>query len=135
MGSFSNWAEDAVLKHVLKQTSMSQPTNLYVALCKSTIDDADTGSTLPSEVSGGSYARKRCNTWSVSGTTPTTGSNNMAITYAEATANWGTVTDFAVVTHSTTGQVLAFGELSTNKKIGTSDTAKFATGDLDITLD
>jgi len=135
MGSFSDWAEDAVLKHILKVGAMTQPTNLYVGLCKSTIAESATGSTLPNEVTGGAYARKRCNTWAVSGTTPTTGSNNIAIQYAEATANWGTVTDFAVVTHSTTGQVLAYGKLTTAKKIGTADTAKFATGDLDITLD
>jgi len=135
MGSFSDWCADAVLKHVFKVASMSVPTNLYVALCKSTITDVKTGSTLPAEFSGGAYARKRCNTWTVSGTNPTRCENNMAISYVEATAKWGTATDFAVVTHSTTGQVVGYGKLTTPKKIGTGDTAKFSTGDIDADLD
>ena len=132
MGSFSDYMEDAVLDHLFMNTALGQPTNLYVALCKSTIAEDDTGSTLPTEVTGGSYVRTICNTWDAASGGAT--ANSQPCTFPEATANWGTVTDFAIVNHSTTGQVWGYGKLTAEKKIGTGDTAKFATSDLDVTL-
>jgi len=133
MGSFSDYLENELLKHVFKVGGgYSVPTNIYIALTKSTIEDDDTGSTLPTEVSGGAYARKTCNTW----TTPAanTISNSVVVQFVQATANWGTVTDFAIVDHSSTGKLLGYGKLTTPKKIGTDDTAKFATNDIDVSL-
>jgi hypothetical protein len=132
MGSFSDYLELEILDHVFKVGTFTQPTNIYVALLKSTADDTSTGSSLPGEVSGGSYARKTCNTW----TTAASGanSNNIAITFAQATADWGTVTHFALMDGLTTGNQLAWGALSVSKNIQSGDTAKFATNDLDITL-
>ena len=133
MGSFSDYMENKVLDHVFRTATYTYPANIYVALLKSTPDDADTGSTLPGEVSGGSYARKGCNTWdgAAGGATENTG----AITFAQATADWGVVTHFAVVTHSSTGQVIGWGALNTTKNVQSGDTAQFAAGELDITLD
>jgi len=132
MGSFSDYLENKLLDHVFKTAEYSQPTNLYIALCKSTIDDADTGSTLPGEVSGGSYARKKCNTWDAAagGAVENTG----AITFAQATADWGVVTDFAIVDKTTGGNVIGYGKLNTTKNIQSGDTASFAAGALDVTL-
>jgi hypothetical protein len=131
-GSFSDYLENAVLNHVFKKTSLSQPTNLYVALSTATLTDTATGTSLNGEVSGGSYARKGCNTWDSAsgGATQNTG----PITFVSATAAWGTIKSFAVCDHLTTGNVLVWGTLSVNKAIGTGDTAKFATGAIDITL-
>lgn len=135
MGSFANYLEDALLDHAFKTAPMSVPTNLYIALCRSTIEEDDTGATLPTEVSGGAYARIQCNTWDAASGGAI--ENSQPVTFAEATANWQTVTDFGVVDSVTAGQgnLLCFGKLGTEKKIGTGDTAKFATGDLDVTLD
>jgi len=134
MGSFSNYAEGAILDHVFKTAAFTQPTNLYIALCKSTIAEDDTGSTLPTEVSGGSYARKVCNTWDACSGAGAT-ENSQTVTFAQATADWGVVTDFAVLDHSSTGKLIAYGKLNTTKNVQSGDTAKFATGDIDITLD
>jgi hypothetical protein len=133
MGSFSDYAEGKILDHVFKTGAYTPATNLYIALAKSTIADDDTGSTIPTEVSGGAYARKKCNTWDAASGAGAT-ENSQAVTYVEATANWGTVTDFAIVDHSSTGNLIAYGKLTIAKKITTGDTAKFATGDIDITL-
>ena len=54
---------------------------------------------------------------------------------AQATASWGTLVTFAICDHLSTGDVLYFGTLTVSKKIGTSDQAKFATGDIDVTED
>lgn len=130
--SFSDYLELELLDHVFLTGSYAQPSNIYIALCKSTIADDDTGSTLPSEVSGGSYARKSCGTWDTASAGST--KNGVAITFAQATAQWGTVTDFAVVDASSGGNVLAYAKLTTAKSIATGDTAKFATGDLKVSL-
>ena len=45
------------------------------------------------------------------------------------------MTDFAICTTTTTGLLIGYAKLSTPKKIGTGDTAKFATGDLKCKLD
>ena len=132
MGSFSNFLELELLDHVFLTGSYSQPSNIYIALCKSTVEEDDTGSTLPSEVSGGSYARKSCATWDTASAGST--KNGVAITFAQATADWGTVTDFAICDAVTRGNMLAYGALGADKSVASGDTAKIATGDLKITL-
>lgn len=133
MAGFSNYLELEVLDHVFKVGSYTPATNLYVALCKSTIDDTHTGTTLPSEVTGAGYARKQCNTWTAaaSGSTVNTG----AITFAQAEADWGVVTDYAIVDASSAGNIIAYGKLTTSKTIQSGDTPQFGAGDLKVTLD
>lgn len=132
MGSFSDHWENEILDHVFKTGAYTAPTNIYVALCTSTVVDSDTGSSVTGEVSGGAYARVTCNTWDAAsaGATENTG----AVTFAQATADWGTITHFALCDHSSTGNMLAHGALGTAKAIDSGDTAKFATGDIDVTL-
>ena len=134
-GSFSDYAENAILLHTFKKTAFTQATNLYVGLSKSTITDAHTGTTLPGEISGGSYARKKCNTWTVSGTGPTKAANTAPVTFASATAAWGTAHYFFIADKTTKGNIISFGVLSADKAIASGDTARFATADLYTTLD
>lgn len=129
MGSKSNEFETLILGHCFHGANYAQPT-LYVALTTGALTETCTGGTLANEVSGGAYARKACATWTVSGGTA---SNNVAITFVAATAAWGTIDCFAICDHLSTGNVLYYGTLTTSKAIGTSDQAKFATGDIDVT--
>jgi len=133
MGSFSNAYELKVLNHIFKTAVLTPATHLYVALTKSTIDDTKTGSTLPSEVSGGAYAREQCDTWDSASSGST--KNTAPIIYEQATADWGVVTDFAITTHLTTGDVVGYGKLGSAKTIDSGDIPKFATGDLKVSLD
>lgn len=124
MGSFSDFLELELLDHVFKVGTWSSPTNLYVALSKSTIVDSDTGGDITGELSGSGYARKKWNTWN----TAAGGSidNDGAITFAAATGDWGVVTHFAICDHSSTGNMLAWSALNTTKNIQSGDTAQFA---------
>lgn len=130
--SFSDFLENELLDHVFLVGAFTQPAAIYIALCKSTIQEDDTGSTLPGEVSGGAYARKQVATWATASAGST--KNSQPITFATATAVWGTVTDFAVCSAVTGGNMLAYAKLTTAKAIATGDTAKFATGDLKCSL-
>lgn len=129
MGSFSDYLENKLLDHVFKNTAYTQPTNLYVALFTSAPSDAGGGT----EVSGGAYARVNCNAWDAAASGAL--DNTSAITFAQATAAWGTVTHFAVIDATSAGNYIVWGTLTASKSIATGDTAQFAAGELDITLD
>jgi len=131
MGSFSDYTENKLLDHIVGKTSFTMPT-AYVGL--STADPTDDGSGL-AEPSGNGYARV---TTSGSDWNAASGGeidNANAITFPEATGSWGTITHFALFDAATSGNMLAHGSLETSKAIGDGDTAQFAAGDLDITLD
>lgn len=132
MGSFSDFLENELLDHIMLVGAYSVPSFIYIALCKSTVEDDDTGATLPTECSGGAYARKSCATWDAAsaGSTHNTG----PITFVQASAAWGTVTDFAICDHLTTGNLLAYGKLTTSKSVDSGDIPKFASTDLKISL-
>jgi hypothetical protein len=136
MGSFSDYLENEVLDHIFKVGSYSVPSNIYIGLSKSTFAgataDAYTGTTVIGEVSGGSYARKKCNTWDVSSGGAT--ENSQTVTFAQASANWGTVRTWFAADKTTLGNILCWGSLSTAKAVSSGDTLKFATGDIDITI-
>jgi len=134
VGILSDDAESKLLAHIFKNTQYTQPGNIYVALCKSTIEDDDTGSTLPSEVSGGSYARKQCNTWDTSGVQGHA-TNDLTLLFAEATAEWGTITDFAICDALSGGNVICYGKFTTARNVGSGDQFIINTNDLDVTWD
>ena len=138
MGSFSDYLEKELLDHILGNAAYSAPATVYIGLWTSTLTDASTGST-GTEVSGGSYARKsvtnNSTNWPAASGTTATKSNGTAITFVTATASWGTVTHFAILDAATTGQILGWGQLTASKTIASGDTASFAIGDLDVTLD
>jgi hypothetical protein len=134
MSGFSDYAEKKLIDHTFKTASYTAATNLYIALSKSTLADTATGTTLPGEVTGGGYVRKKCNTWDASSAAGGDTENTQVVTFATATASWGTVKTYAVCDKTTKGNVIVWGSLSASKTIGTGDTAKFATGAIDVTL-
>ena len=136
MGSFSNFLELEILDHILGNAAYSAPATVYIGLWTSTLTDASTGST-GTEVSGGSYARKSVMNNATNWPAAAAGAkaNGTAITFVTATASWGTVTHFAILDAATTGNILGWGALTVSKAIGSGDTASFAIGDLDVTLD
>ena len=127
--SFSDYLENKILDHVFKNSSFTQPVNLYVALF--TVAPTDTGG--GTEVSGGGYARINHNGWNVAAAGAT--ANTTEVLFAQATANWGTVTHVGIFDASTAGNLIAWGALMTSKAINNGDQARFAAGDIDITLD
>ena len=130
MAGFTNYAEDLVLDWLLTNASATRPTAWYVALYTVAPGEAGGGT----EVSGGSYARVSA-TFTVSGTAPTTASNSVAVEFPEATGNWGTIVAAGIFDASTSGNLIAFANLTTSKAIDTGDVLRFNIGALDITLD
>jgi hypothetical protein len=127
-GSFTDYLEDKILKHVFTNTAYTSPTTVYVGLF--TVAPSDTGG--GTEVSGSGYARKSA-AFTVSGTS-TLATNSAAIEFDAATGSWGTIVAMAVFDALTTGNMLAWADLTTSKSIATGDVLRIPAGDLDITL-
>ena len=132
-GSKSDYLENEILDHVLGGADYSRPATVYIALY--TADPSDTGG--GTEVSGGSYARASVTNNDTNWPAASSGakSNGADITFTEATGDWGTITAMGIFDAETAGNLLYWGELTTDKAINSGDTAKFATGDIDITED
>jgi len=110
-----------------------------VGLTTATVSDSDDGDTI-TEVSGGNYARKQVNpnggaspTWDLASGGIV--DNTHAVTFAEATASWGTVTGVVVVDASSAGNLLFYDNSEvTDQEVGIGDTVEFGAGDLDAQL-
>lgn len=127
-GSFSDYLEDKLLKHAFTNTAYTPATTLYVGLYTAAPTDAGGGT----EVSGNAYARVSV-AFTVSGTT-TLATNSAAVEFVAATASWGTIVAVGIFDASTSGNLLAWADLTTSKTIDTGDIFRIPAGDLDITL-
>jgi hypothetical protein len=130
MAGLTNYAEDLVLDWLFTTGAATRPTVWYVGLFTVAPGEGGGGT----EVSGGSYARTSA-TFTVSGTAPTTASKSVAVEFPEASASWGTVVAAGIFDASTSGNLIAFANLTTSKSIDTGDVLRFNIGEIDITLD
>lgn len=140
MGSMTDVGEKAILNYLFRNTAIGlDGTNVWIALFTTTPTDSTTGT----EVSGGSYARvavvRTGAGWdAASGASPGTTQNTGAITFATATADWGTVTGFGVclsLAGSLSTDMIYWGALGANKTVSNGDTASYAAGTLSVTQD
>ncbi len=126
MSAFSNYLENKVLLHVFGGTAYTAPATLYLALY--TVAPSDTGG--GTEVSGTSYARQTV-AFTV---TDDTASNTSAVEFPTAGSTWGTVVAVGIFDNLTSGNLLAYGNLTASKTIASGDVFRVPAGDLDITL-
>jgi len=135
--NLSDYLEAQLLNLIFRTQAAWKPSAIYIGLWTATLVDASTGATA-GEVSGGSYARQQVVQLDANWTAPGAGGlidNVNAITFPQATANWGTITDVMIVdTPSGAGNCLFYGPLTTPKTVNSGDTFKFNVGDLDLSL-
>jgi hypothetical protein len=131
MASFNDYTENLVLTWLFTTSSATRPTAWYVGLFTAAPSDTGGGT----EVTGNGYARKATGTMSVSGTAPTTATNDSAIEFDAASGgNWGTIGWAAVFDASTGGNMLAWAALTTDRTINDGDVFRIPAGSLDVTL-
>ncbi|WP_135552115.1 phage tail fiber protein [Paenibacillus cymbidii] len=130
--SLSNYAENAVINALFRNTAFTPPTTLYIALYTSDPTDADTGT----EVTGGSYSRQ---TVTFDAPSQVGGKarivNSADRTFPTATADWGTVTHFGIRDALTAGNLLGSAALSNQRTVLQNDVLKFLQGELKIDID
>lgn len=130
MGSISNYLENQWLNHVLKGTAFTQPSNIYLAL--STADPLDDASGF-AEPTGNNYGRVLINT-SFAAAANRAVTTDADITYNQASGSWGTITHWAIYDNTSGGNMLAHGQFSVSKVVGTGVTPKVTSGNLTITV-
>ena len=131
MGSFSDYCENQILDHLFGKGDYAPPT-IYVGL--SAADPGDSGAGL-SEPSGHGYTRVETTEadWNVAAGGLLDNAN--VITLGPATGDWGTLTHFALFDAPAGGHLLVHGALTHSRTIESSDSAQFAGGELQVTLD
>jgi hypothetical protein len=128
MGSFSDYWETATLRHMFNKQDYTQPADYAIGLYTAAPSDAGGGT----EVTEPSYVRKTCTAFGLSGSIIY---NSGAITFAQATSTWGTISHFGIFDTATGGNLLAWGTCTTSKDVNTNDTAEFADKALTVSLD
>ena len=134
MSAASNFTENAVLDHVLGNTTYTPASALYLGLFTgSTNLEANDLGTASDEVStsGTAYSRKAITFNASSGGTA---SSAATVTFDTAIADWGTVTHVAVMDAATGGNVLFYGSVTTSREILAGDTFQVSAGNLTISL-
>lgn len=132
-GSKSNFLENELLDHVLGNAVYTAPATMYVAAFTAAPSDSGGGT----EVSGGAYARVAVTNNATNWPAAASGvkSNGTAVSFAEATASWGTVAAAGIFDAPTAGNLLYWGDLAASKAIGIGDTLRFDPGDIVVTED
>ena len=127
----SDYLENKLIDHLFRTGTFAKPAALWVALFTGAPSDAGGGT----EVSGGSYARVNLapsdtnwratqggTTGASSGTGGTT-ANAVVIAFPAPTANWGTVSHFAIFDAATAGNLLIWDALTVARPILSGDPA------------
>tara|TARA_A100001515_G_scaffold77065_1_gene61186 strand:- start:145 stop:558 length:414 start_codon:yes stop_codon:yes gene_type:complete len=136
MTAMSNYLENKLIDHLLRDTAFSAPAGMYVGLVGAYSASELEAGTLSGELSGGSYARvsvKGDSNWSAGSTNGQTDNENN-ISFTTATGDWGYVSGLFLADASSGGNVILYGTLTTPKIVENGDQFVIAAGDLDITF-
>jgi hypothetical protein len=125
-GNLTNYLESKLIDHFLGTTTYTKPSAVYVGLFTVTPGEAGGGT----EVSGGSYARQAA-TFGAASSGSTT--NNANIDFAGMPA--ATTVAIGIFDALTSGNMLLYGALTTNKTTDAGDTLRIATGSLSVSID
>lgn len=133
MGSFTDHLESELLDHVLNSATYTPAATIYLALGTADPTDAATGASMNEVADAGSYARKAITFGAASSRAVTQNAN---VPFGTATADWGTVTHWAIVDSAThgAGNALAHGSLSPTKVILNGNIPSVASGQVVISF-
>lgn len=126
--AMTNYLEDALLNHMLRNTSYTSPATVYVGLL--TADPTESGLTT-SEISGFAYQRQSA---TFSAPVGNTTSNSVVIQFPVATGTWGVISHVAIFDALSGGNMLFYGPLTTTKTVNLGDSFKFNATALSVTI-
>lgn len=133
--SASDYLEVQIGTHLLRTSSWTKPSAIYVALFITVPGDDDTGGV---EVTGTGYARILHGPSNATWNAPTTTgifSNIGVIQFGAPTADWGTITGFGLYSAVSGGTLFATGTLTGSAIVNSGDPAPaFADSALTVTI-
>jgi hypothetical protein len=131
LSAFSDYLEDALLDHILRNTAYATPgLQVWVALFDGDPGESGVGAT---ECAMTGYARQQVTAWNAPGGTGATANTNV-ITFGPCTALGPfAVAGFGIFDANAAGNCLFHGT-TTNRTINNGDSYEYAAGDLDVAL-
>lgn len=127
MSALSDYAENALFNHLLRNVPLTSPTTVYVALFTSNPTDAGTGT----EVAVGNYVRQPVTFGAPSNGV---GSNSGQVLWDPASVAFGTITHVGIYDASTSGNLLMHAALNASKVIGAGDIFRISVASLVATF-
>jgi hypothetical protein len=128
MGSKSDYLENKILEHVLKNTAYTSPTTVYMALLTAAPSDAGGGT----EVSGSNYSRTAITFGAASAGSI---SNSAQVNFPTPSGSWGACTHFGIYDASSAGNLLYWGTLGQTETPISGNAVAFIIGAIVITED
>lgn len=128
MGSLSDYSEDALMKHILSETTYTPVATVYLGL--STADPLDTAAGLAEPIGNG-YVRKAITFGAASSRAVT---QSIDVSFDEATGPWGTLTHYALFDAETNGNMLAHGQLAASKSVISGNTPSVLSGEIAVSI-
>lgn len=130
--TYQNNVLDAILGSggITLGSGVTIPSNVWIALF--TVAPTSAGGGTEVSTSGTAYVREEVANDPTTWPNAASGSKaiGIAVEFATATADWGTVVAFAVFDAVTGGTLIAFGNIGTPLDVATAITAKFDIGGL-----
>jgi|GEM_PF-1806343 len=129
----TNYAENAWLKHIVSETTLTPPSNWYVALF--TADPGETGS-LTNELSGYGYARVLHNGWAVAANRQSSNSG-VVQPFSAVGGDWASATHWGLIDSPTlgSGNLWFRGEFATPVTVNNGNTFAFNNGEIAVAFD
>tara|TARA_R110000765_G_scaffold3876_1_gene12188 strand:- start:762 stop:1148 length:387 start_codon:yes stop_codon:yes gene_type:complete len=126
MSAMSDYLENEILDHILRNAAYTPASTVYIGLSTGSFADGNSGT----ELSGSGYTRKSIAFDAASGGTT---DNTSAIDFPTATGSWGTVSHWGLFDAASSGNLLIHGAFSASKAVASGDILRIAAGELDIT--
>jgi len=128
MAEFSNYAENAVLNHLLRNVALTSPTTVYLSLYSTDPTDADSGSEL---AAANGYARI-----AIAFDAPSGGVclSTAELTFTASGADWSAATHIGIHDASTAGNLLFHTPLAASRTALDGDSIVFAANAVSVTL-
>jgi hypothetical protein len=131
LGTLSNYLENKLINHLLRNTIYTRSSYIYVALYTTSPTDSKPGTEVSIEKG---YARQYMGVsyaFNISGNSAT---NAILIQFPEATENWGTIVGVSIMDAKTDGNILFWGETNNQININTGEIYRINPGALEIKL-
>src|SRR4051812_21850347 len=122
MAGKSDYLEDKILNHVLRNTAYTSPTTVYMALFTAAPSDAGGGT----EVSGNNYSRTAIAFAAPSPSGTVTSSAD--VTFPTPSGSWGACTHFGIFDAASAGNLLYWGALGQTESPISGNIVKFLAG-------
>lgn len=131
MSALSNYLEDRIVEHFLRNSAVASPTTVYLALYESDPGEDASGT----ETSYTNYARQDTAWTALDSNGQTKNSASVSFDPNGNSSASVTISHAAIFDSATGGNCLLYGPLATSKTLAPGDVLSFAANALTLTLD